>query len=61
MLLLLLLNHISLWLNYQYKNYQLFTSINNLFEHENSIQVADDAIYPVDFVRTWRVGVKADF
>ncbi len=48
-------------LNYQYKNYQLFTSINNLFEHENSIQVADDAIYPVDFVRTWRVGVKADF
>ena len=48
-------------LNYQYKNFQVFTSINNLFEHENSIQVADDAIYPVDFVRTWRVGVKADF
>lgn len=48
-------------LNYQYKNYQVFTSINNIFEHENSIQVQDDAIYPVDFVRTWRVGVKADF
>ncbi len=48
-------------LSYQYKNFQVFTSINNLFEHENSIQVADDAIYPVDFVRTWRVGVKADF
>ncbi|MBA3696401.1 MAG: TonB-dependent receptor [Methylotenera sp.] len=48
-------------LSYQFKNYQVFTSITNLFEHENSIQVADDAIYPVDFVRTWRVGVKADF
>ena len=48
-------------LNYQYKNLQLFTSISNLFAHENSIQVADDAIYPVDFVRTWRVGMKADF
>lgn len=48
-------------LSYQYKNFQVFTSINNLFEHENSIQVADDAIYPVDFERTWRVGVKADF
>ena len=48
-------------LSYQYKNFQVFTSINNLFEHENSIQVADDAIYPVDFVRTWRVGVKANF
>lgn len=48
-------------LSYQYKNYQVFTSVNNLFEHKNSIQVQDDAIYPVDFVRTWRVGVKADF
>jgi iron complex outermembrane recepter protein len=48
-------------LNYQYKNMQFYTSINNLFEHENSIQVADDSIYPVDFVRTWRVGMRADF
>lgn len=47
--------------SYQLKNYQVFTSVSNLFEHENSIQVADDAIYPVDFVRTWRVGIKADF
>ncbi|WP_020183481.1 TonB-dependent receptor [Methylotenera sp. 1P/1] len=48
-------------LNYQFKNIQLYTAINNLFEHENSIQVADDSIYPVDFVRTWRIGMKADF
>lgn len=48
-------------LSYQYKNMNFFTSITNLFEHENSMQVADDAIYPVDFVRTWRVGMRADF
>jgi iron complex outermembrane receptor protein len=48
-------------LNYQYKNMLFFTSVNNLFEHENSIQITNDAIYPVDFVRTWRVGMKADF
>ncbi|HEY0267932.1 MAG TPA: TonB-dependent receptor [Methyloradius sp.] len=48
--------------NYQYKNLNFFTAINNLFEHENSIQVGDlTGIYPVDFVRTWRVGMKADF
>jgi len=47
--------------SYRYKKVQLFAAVNNIFEHENSIQVADDAIYPVDFVRTWRVGFKADF
>ena len=51
----------NLALSYQYKNFNFFTAINNIFEHENSIQVQDNAIYPVDFVRTWRVGMKADF
>ncbi len=48
-------------LNYQFRNINLFTSINNVFDRENSIQVQDNAVYPVDFVRTWRVGMKADF
>jgi len=47
--------------NYAYKNYTVFAAVNNLFEKVNSIQVMDDAIYPVDFVRTWRIGMKADF
>lgn len=51
----------NLALSYQYKNFNFFTAINNIFEHENTIQVQDDAIYPVDFVRTWRVGMRADF
>ena len=54
-------NATNLAMSYQYKNYNLFASINNIFEQENSIQVADDSIYPVDFVRTWRVGMKAYF
>ena len=54
-------NSTNIALNYQYKNVNLFTSISNLFEEENSIQVQDDAIYPVDFARTWRVGMRADF
>ncbi len=51
----------NLALSYQYKNFNFFTAINNIFEHENTIQVQDDAVYPVDFVRTWRVGMRADF
>lgn len=47
--------------NYQYKNLNFFTAVNNIFEHENSIQTAIDAVYPVDFVRTWRVGMRAGF
>ena len=51
----------NLALSYQYKNFNFYAAVNNIFEHENSIQVADDAIFPVDFVRTWRVGMRADF
>ena len=48
-------------ISYRYQKAQIFAAVNNIFEHENSLQVADDAIYPVDFVRTWRVGIRADF
>jgi iron complex outermembrane recepter protein len=51
----------NLALSYRYKKAQIFAAVNNIFARENSLQVADDAIYPVDFVRTWRVGFKADF
>ena len=47
--------------NYQYKNVNFFASVNNIFEHENNIQTVVNGLYPVDFVRTWRVGMKADF
>ncbi len=51
----------NLAVSYQYKNLNVFAAANNIFNQENSIQIQDNAIYPVDFVRTWRVGMKADF
>jgi iron complex outermembrane recepter protein len=54
-------NSTNLAIRYTYRNVDFFASINNLFEQENSLQVQDDAIFPVDFVRTWRVGMRADF
>lgn len=54
-------NSTNIAFNYRYKNLNFFSSLNNIFDQKNSIQVADDAIYPVDFVRTWRLGMKADF
>jgi iron complex outermembrane recepter protein len=51
----------NLALNYTFARYVLFASVNNIFEHENMVQTAVDSIYPIDFVRTWRVGLKADF
>lgn len=49
--------------NYKYKNYSLFGSINNLFEHRNNLAVLGSslALYPIDIVRTWRVGTSIDF
>ncbi|MFM9912650.1 MAG: TonB-dependent receptor [Methylophilaceae bacterium] len=51
----------SVALSYQYKNMQWFAAVNNLFEHENALFVQDDAIYPVDYSRQLRIGMKADF
>jgi len=60
----------NLILNYKIKNYTFFGSMNNLFEHHNDLAVIGTnpatgnamlAIYPVDFIRTWRLGVKAEF
>lgn len=54
--------------SYQYKNLQWFASVSNIFEHKNGLYIRDDfptanqvSVYPVDFSRTWRVGMKADF
>ncbi|MCE9634020.1 MAG: TonB-dependent receptor [Methylophilales bacterium] len=51
----------NLALSYQYKNLQWFATVNNLFEHKNALFVQDDAIYPVDYSRQVRIGMKADF
>ncbi len=57
--------------NYKYKNYSLFGSINNLFEHRNDLaalgtnystgMLTNLGLYPVDIMRTWRLGASVDF
>lgn len=43
------------------RDVELYAAVTNLFEHENGVWVADDAIYPVDFERTWKLGAKLSF
>lgn len=51
----------NLAISYRYRNLEWYGSVSNIFEHRNALQVEDDAIYPVDFERTWRVGMRVDF
>jgi len=46
---------------YRLKSYEIFASVDNLFEHKNGLWIKDDAIYPVNFTRNWRMGMKATF
>lgn len=50
-------------IGYQHKidNMTLYAQVNNLFDQRNGLWVEDDAIYPVNFTRTWYVGVRAKF
>jgi iron complex outermembrane receptor protein len=51
----------NLALRYRLKKLEYFASVDNLFAHKNGEWIRDDDIYPVDFTRNWRVGVKASF
>lgn len=42
-------------------HFTLFAQVNNLFNKKNGLWVQDDAIYPVNFTRTWYAGIKASF
>ncbi|MBU1264931.1 MAG: TonB-dependent receptor [Gammaproteobacteria bacterium] len=46
---------------YRYKQVDWFAAVDNLFEQSNGIWIRDDAIYPVNFSRNWRVGMKVEF
>lgn len=43
------------------KDVQLYVAVNNLLDRENGLWVRDDAIYPIDFERTWKVGARVTF
>ncbi len=48
-------------LRYRQKSLEWFAAVENLFEHKNGLWIHNDAIYPVNFTRTWRVGLKTSF
>jgi len=47
--------------NFTYDNLVLSVNVNNIFDESNGILVRDDAIYPVNFTRSWTVGAKYNF
>lgn len=47
--------------NYRYKNYEMSLAVDNLFARSNGLWIYDNAIYPVNFTRNYRVGFKASF
>lgn len=51
----------DLALRYRLKNLEWFATVENLFEQSNGIWIRDDVIYPVNFTRNWRLGMKAAF
>jgi len=47
--------------SYTKDNYEIFAKLNNLFDHSNGLWIKDDAIYPVNFRRTFLTGLKLKF
>lgn len=46
---------------YRQKGLEWFAAVENLFEHKNGLWIKNDSIYPVNFSRNVRVGIKAAF
>ncbi|WP_418187340.1 TonB-dependent receptor [Aliarcobacter lanthieri] len=54
-------NSTDLSLTFTHKNLEIFGKVQNLFDQNNGIWVQDDAIYPVNFERTFYAGMKVSF
>ena len=51
-------------LSYRYtvkEDLELSAGIDNLFATNNGIWIRDDKIYPVNFTRNWKIGIKLNF
>lgn len=44
----------------RFGKFEGFLGVDNLFDRANGLWVSDTAVYPIDFRRTWKVGIKAD-
>lgn len=54
-------NSTNISYTYTRDNLEFSAGIDNLFENSNGIWVRDNAIYPVNFTRNWKAGVKLTF
>ena len=54
-------NSTDLGTSYTYQNVELFAKIQNLFDEDNGLWIKDNAIYPVNFERTYYAGMKVKF
>lgn len=54
-------NSTDLSFSYNYKKIEFFAKIQNLFDQNNGLWIKDDAIYPVNFERTYYAGIKYKF
>ena len=53
-------NSTNLYARYKLSNTSIFAGMDNLFDKANGIQIRDDAIYPVNHTRTWKIGFKTE-
>lgn len=49
-------NSTNVHYRYRLSSTTLYAGVENLFDNPNGIQVRDDAIYPVNFTRAWKIG-----
>ena len=47
--------------SFKHKELEIFGKVQNLFDQKNGLWVKDDAIYPVNFERTFFAGMKVSF
>lgn len=51
----------NLAFRHRLKDVELFATVENLFNRANGYWIRDDAIYPMEFTRNWRIGVRTSF
>lgn len=54
-------NSTDIGYSHNFDQFTLFAQVNNVFDKKNGLWVRDDAVYPVNFTRTWYAGVRASF
>lgn len=43
------------------KHVEMYAGVSNLFDRSNGMWVRDNAIYPINFERTWKLGARINF